>query len=147
MPSEYILAGMQGPASIGRIVSVTGSQAVVMLDREVEGPQARRAELGSILKIDTPSSALLGLVSALSIPVPSQKEGEPEVRVAELELVGQLIKNEDGSMGAFKRGVSGYPSLGDRVDIATGDEFPRQRAGLRYLWAEPSHDAGDARNR
>jgi hypothetical protein len=131
MPSEYILAGMQGPASIGRIVSVTGSQAVVMLDREVEGPQARRAELGSILKIDTPSSALLGLVSALSIPVPSQKEGEPEVRVAELELVGQLIKNEDGSMGAFKRGVSGYPSLGDRVDIATGDELRRA-----YTWSD-----------
>ena len=131
MPSEYILAGMQGPASIGRIVSVTGSQAVVMLDREVEGPQAKRAELGSILKIDTPSSALLGLVSALSIPVPSQKEGEPEVRVAELELVGQLIKNEDGSMGAFKRGVSGYPSLGDRVDIATGDELRRA-----YTWSD-----------
>ncbi|MHA1164714.1 MAG: ATP-binding protein, partial [Alphaproteobacteria bacterium] len=131
MPGENILAAMQGPASIGRIVSVTGSQAVVMLDQEAEGPQARRAELGAILKIDTPSSALLGLVSALSIPVPSQKEGEPEVRVAELELVGQLIKNQDDSIGAFRRGVSGYPSLGDSVEIATAEELRRA-----YTWSD-----------
>ena len=130
MSSENILAGVQAPAAIGRVVSVTGSQAVVMLDQEVEGPKARRAELGAILKIDTPSSALLGLVSALSIPVPSQKEGEPEVRVAELELVGQLIKNPCGSIGTFRRGVSGYPSLGDLVEIATGEELRRA-----YSWS------------
>jgi hypothetical protein len=116
-------------AAIGRIVSVTGSQAVVMLDKETDTPGGKRAELGAILKIDTPSSVLLGLVSALSIPVPSQKEGEPDIRVAELELVGQLLKEEDGSIGKFLRGVSGYPSLGDKVDTATGEELR-----LAYMW-------------
>jgi len=116
-------------SSIGRIVSVTGSQAVVMLDNETDGPRGKRAELGAVLKIDTPSCILLGLVSALSIPVPSQREGEPEIRVAELELIGQLIKNDDGSIGAFLRGVSGYPSLGDMVDTATAEELRRA-----YLW-------------
>ena len=42
-----------------------------------------RAELCEVLKIDTPTAMLLGLVSALSVPVPSQQEGQPEVRVAE----------------------------------------------------------------
>lgn len=114
---------------IGRIVSVTGSQAVIMLDQETDEAGGKRAELGAILKIDTPSSALLGLVSALSIPVPSQKEGEPEIRVAELELIGQLIKEEDGSIGSFLRGVSGYPSLGDPVDMASAEELRRA-----YMW-------------
>lgn len=115
--------------SIGRIVSVTGSQAVVMLDNETDGPRGKRAELGAVLKIETPASILLGLVSALSIPVPSQREGEPEIRVAELEMIGQLVKNDDGTIGAFLRGVSGYPSLGDAVDTATADELRRA-----YLW-------------
>jgi DNA helicase HerA-like ATPase len=120
---------VNGSTPIGRIVSVTGSQAVVMLDMETDAPGGKRAELGAILKIDTPSSILLGLVSALSIPVPSQQEGEADIRVAELELIGQLIKEPDGSMGAFLRGVSGYPSLGDMVDAATADELRRA-----YMW-------------
>lgn len=119
------IAIRKGSGSIGRIVSVTGSQAVVMLDNETDGPRGKRAELGAVLKIDTPNCILLGLVSALSIPVPSQREGEPEIRVAELELIGQLTKNDDGSIGAFLRGVSGYPSLGDVVDTATADELRR----------------------
>lgn len=118
-----------GSMPIGRIVSVTGSQAVVMLDMETDVPGGKRAELGAILKIDTPRSILLGLVSALSIPVPSQQEGEADIRIAELELIGQLIKEADGSMGAFRRGVSGYPSLGDKVDTATADELRRA-----YMW-------------
>jgi DNA helicase HerA-like ATPase len=120
---------VNGSTPIGRIVSVTGSQAVVMLDMETDAPGGKRAELGAILKIDTPSSILLGLVSALSIPVPSQQEGEADIRVAELELIGQLLKEPDGSMGAFLRGVSGYPSLGDMVDAATADELRRA-----YMW-------------
>lgn len=123
------IAIRKGSGSIGRIVSVTGSQAVVMLDNETDGPRGKRAELGAVLKIDTPNCILLGLVSALSIPVPSQREGEPEIRVAELELIGQLTKNDDGSIGAFLRGVSGYPSLGDVVDTATADELRRA-----YMW-------------
>jgi hypothetical protein len=116
-------------AAIGRIVSVTGSQAVVMLDNATDRPRGKRAELGAIMKIDTPSSIILGLVSALSIPVPSQKESVPDIRVAELELIGQLIKEEDGSIGSFLRGVSGYPSLGDAVDTASADELRRA-----YMW-------------
>jgi len=117
---------------IGRIVSVTGSQAVVMLDHEklnTSAPDFQRAELCTVLKIDTPASILLGLVSAMSVPVPSQQEGEPEVRIAELELLGQILKDENGGMGEFKRGVSTYPSLGDKVYQAGGDELRRA-----YLW-------------
>ncbi len=115
--------------AIGHVVSVSGSQAVVMLDRQSNATGAKRAELGAILKLETPTSIILGLVSALSIPIPAQHEGEPEVRIAELELVGQLMRNGDGSIGSFLRGVTGYPSLGDPVDVATAEELRGA-----YLW-------------
>lgn len=111
---------------MGRIVSVTGSQAVVLLDREFDGGdgrEAQRAELCEVLKIETPTSILLGLVSALSVPVPSQRDGEPEVRIAELELLGQIMKDDRGGFGKFQRGVSTYPSLGDKVLAAGADEL------------------------
>ncbi len=109
--------------AIGRVVSVTGFQAVVMLDHQAI--RDARAELGTLLKIDTPKTMLLGLVSALSVPVPAQKDGEPEVRIAEVELMGELPKLPDGSLGAFLRGVSTYPGLGDPVHIASVGELKR----------------------
>lgn len=117
---------------IGRIVSVTGSQAVVLLDRETDetaGQAKQRAELCTVMKIDTPTSVLLGLVSAMSVPVPSQEDGQAEIRIAELELLGQLMKDEHGAIGEFRRGVSTYPSLGDPVFQAGGEELRRA-----YLW-------------
>ena len=111
---------------IGRIVSVTGSQAVVLLDRETAGRDAsggQRAELGTLMKVQTPTSVLFGLVSALSVPVPSQKDGEPEIRVAELELVGEIVGRDGEGGRGFLRGVSIYPSLGDPVRTATAQEL------------------------
>lgn len=114
------------PPHMGRIVSVTGSQAVVLLDQESDGADGnppQRAELCTVLKIETPAAVLLGLVSALSVPVPSQEEGRPEVRIAEIELLGQIPRNGAGGWGVFQRGVSTYPSLGDKVYPAGAEEL------------------------
>lgn len=116
---------------IGRVVSVSGSQAVVML--EAGSPEHRdtaaRAEMGTILKIETPRSALLGLISALSVPVPAQTDGQSEIRVAELEMVGELMKTPNG-LERFRRGVSTYPYLGDPVYLTSGDELRKA-----YMWS------------
>ena len=116
---------------IGRIVSVTGSQAVVLLDDNKKGPAkaGQSAELGMILTVETPKTVLLGVVSALSVPVPSQHDNETEVRIAELELVGELSKARD----VFVRGVSIYPTLGENVFQATTPQLE-----LAYLWNSPS---------
>lgn len=118
----------QSPA--GRIVSVTGSQAVLLLDfrrDEDDNIAAPNAELGTLMKIETPKSIILGLVSAMSVPVPSQKDGDSEIRIAELELVGEFVRSKDGPQ--FRRGVSTYPALADKVYRATADELR-----LAYLW-------------
>jgi uncharacterized protein len=117
-------------SSIGRIVSVTGSKAIVLLDggqfgqdRRFRGP-TQRPELGTLLAIDTTSTVVLAIVSALSIPVPAHREGENEIWIAELGLVGELwvgqaVEKEIG----FNRGVTIYPTLGDRVRVASKSEL------------------------
>jgi len=111
--------------SIGRIVSVTGSKAIVLLDdnRRNKESMANRPEMGTLLGIDTSNSIVLGLVSALSVPVPAQKEDDPEVWIAELGLVGELPKDKDGRAVNFQRGVTTYPALGDRVRVASREEL------------------------
>jgi DNA helicase HerA-like ATPase len=116
-------------ASIGRIVSVTGAKAIVMLDGGHVGEDNRlrepkqRPEMGTLFAIDTTNTAVLAIVSALSVPVPAQREGERELWIAELGLVGELWKGADGRATSFNRGVSVYPALGDRVRVASREEL------------------------
>ncbi|MDX2307548.1 MAG: DUF87 domain-containing protein [Hyphomicrobium sp.] len=119
-------------SSIGRIVSVTGSKAIVMLD----GPQAGgmrnvadRPEMGTLLAIDTANTVVLAIVSALSVPVPSQRDGDNEIWIAELGLVGELWKGFGGKPPKFNRGVTVYPGLGDRVRVASKAELTHSFCG------------------
>ena len=113
-------------SSIGRIVSVTGSKAIVLLDAASETrirSLADRPEMGTLLAIDTTNTTVLAIVSALSVPVPSQREGDNEVWIAELGLVGELLKATDTGRSFFNRGVTVYPGLGDRVRVAVKTEL------------------------
>lgn len=112
--------------SIGRIVSVTGSKAIVLLDGTNElrrrSPDSR-PEMGTLLAIETTRTTVLAIVSALSVPVPSQRDGEGEVWIAELGLVGELSSPGVNDTHAFNRGVTAYPALGDRVRLALKPEL------------------------
>ncbi len=118
--------GMNVDMTIGRIVSVTGAKAIVLLDGKLD-PSGRktlhRPEMGTLLAIDTTSSVVLAIVSALSVPVPAQREGEAEIWIAELGLVGELWLSKDQLKRNFNRGVTIYPALGDRVRIASKNEL------------------------
>ncbi|MGE0698365.1 MAG: ATP-binding protein, partial [Hyphomicrobiaceae bacterium] len=114
-----------GGRSIGRIVSVTGSKAIVLLDSQSEAMRSpsERPEMGTLLAIETERTIVLAIVSALNVPVPAQREGELEIWIAELGLVGELKKGPDGRAEAFNRGVTVYPSLGDAARIASKAEL------------------------
>ena len=112
--------------SIGRIVSVTGSKAIVLLDGNTDGRVRtinERPEMGTLLGIDTANTVVLAIVSALSVPVPAQRDGESEIWIAELGLVGELWKSANGGPITFNRGVTVYPALGDRVRVASKTEL------------------------
>ncbi|MFT3671211.1 ATP-binding protein [Aestuariivirga sp.] len=110
---------------MGRIVAVTGGHAVVLLDSHegVFANSLKGPEIGTLLKADTQHAITLALVSALSSPMPSQGGQEREMRIVEVEFIGELPKGPDGMPRTFRRGVSNYPSLGDAVYRANRSEL------------------------
>jgi uncharacterized protein len=110
---------------MGRIVAVTGGHAVILLESHegVYASNSKGAEIGTLLKADTSNAVTLALVSALSSPMPSQGANEREMRIVEVEFIGELPKGPDGRPTSFRRGVSNYPSLGDAVYCATREEL------------------------
>jgi len=113
-------------ASIGRIVSVNGSKAVVLLDSAPNGSRRgpeHRPEMGTLLVVEQATTSVLAIVSALCVPVPAQREGDNELWIAELGLVGELWKDGSGNPVSFNRGVTIYPALGDRVRVASRAEL------------------------
>jgi DNA helicase HerA-like ATPase len=125
----------QSDTSLGRIVSVTGAKAIVLLDGGLAGADKRgrgpaeRPEMGTLFAIETTNTVVLAIVSALSVPVPAQREGESELWIAELGLVGELVKGGNGRTATFNRGVSVYPTLGDRVRVASRPELEQAFCG------------------
>ncbi len=105
---------------IGRIVAASGAQAIVMLDPERGGgvDNFSAPERGSLVKIRTSSGVAMGIVSAVSVPAPAESLEEKEIRIAELELVGELEYSSDGKPIRFRRGITTFPSLADDVYAA-----------------------------
>ena len=116
---------------IGRIVAVTGAHAIILLDfdtHQPRGQQAKSPEIGTLLKVDTPKSISLAMISALSSPMPSHGQDDKELRIVEVEFIGELPKDEKGQPLAFRRGISCYPSLGDTVYRARKQELEKAYA-------------------
>jgi len=113
---------------LARIVSVTGSQAVAVLEPQAQPPdlphaQEARVHVGSLIRIATPGSTVIGSVTGLSVPAASMGEPAGELRLVELDLVGEVTRGGDGGTRRFKRGITNLPSLGDALTLATSEEL------------------------
>jgi len=109
---------------IGEVVSVNGSHALVMLDEDrPDLDRIHRPQLGAILSVDTGACIVLGLVSAMSVPAPSLDSGGKDLRIIELELIGEFTKPTPKTPARFRRGVSTYPTLHDEVQLAAREEL------------------------
>ena len=85
---------------LGRVVSVSGSQVVILLENHDNGKAAEEAsalQMGALVKMRTPGSTVFGLVSGLSIPIPGQDSQDNEMKIVELELLGEALRGQ-GSM-------------------------------------------------
>ena len=131
IPQDHIAPMNDSIARVGRIVAVTGAHAIILLDAETGGANLesdRSPEIGTLLKVDTHASISLALVSALSSPMPTHNKGEQELRIVEVEFIGELPKDENGQPKSFRRGISSYPSLGDTVYRANRAELSKAYA-------------------
>jgi len=116
---------------VGRVVAVTPSQAIVLLERwDATGAMglAMPLEMGTLVKLHSRVSTVYGMVTGLRVPLPSLEPSEKDLRLVELELVGE-IRGADGT-GFFQRGVSAYPALDEPVYLASG-------ADLAKVYARP----------
>ena len=118
----------QNVERVGRIVAVTGAHAVILIDVEDPGNIKKSPEIGTLLKVDTLKSISLCMISALSSPMPSHSKDEKELRIIEVEFIGELPKDQAGNPVGFRRGISCYPSLGDIVFRAAKHELEKAYA-------------------
>ena len=129
---------MSGSASecidlrVGRIIAITPSQAIVLLERgDAIGTKdpSMPLEMGTLVKLHSRVSTVYGMITGLRVPLPSLEPSEKDLRLVELELVGE-IRGAD-SKGFFRRGVSAYPALDEPAYLASG-------ADLAKVYARPS---------
>ncbi len=110
-------------ARIGEVVSISGSHALVMLDEHLAVAREALPQLGAILSIDAGDTISFGIISAMNVPSPSFDEDIIDIRLVELELIGEFSKPTAKSPARFRRGVSSYPTLHDSVRIAKREEL------------------------
>jgi len=122
---------------LGRIVAVSGSQAVLLLEGDQgdgELDDQPPLQIGTLVKTRTPYTIVYGIVSGLSIPMPSSDPSDESYRIVELELLGEVSADADAEGRDFHRGVSYLPSLADSVyatdqnDLALVYTFPTKSA-------------------
>jgi uncharacterized protein len=118
---------------VGRVIAITPSQAIALLERrDATGTSdlATPLEMGTLVKLHSRVSIVYGMITGLRVPLPSLEPSDKDLRLVELELVGE-IRDADGPTGSFRRGVSAYPALDEPVYLASA-------ADLTKVYARPS---------
>jgi hypothetical protein len=119
---------------IGRVISVSGGRAVVRLNGQPvggTGDDLGTLQIGSLVKMPTANTVVFGMVRTLDIPDLAQSDDGMEIRIMELELVGEGVNAADGRSMEFQRGVSFPPKLGNRV-------YAVNREDLMRVYAQPN---------
>jgi DNA helicase HerA-like ATPase len=91
-------------------------------DAAAEG-LAMPLEMGTLVKLHSRVSTVYGMVTGLRVPLPSLEPSEKDLRLVELELVGEI--RGAGGTGFFQRGVSAYPALDEPVYLASGTDLAK----------------------
>jgi DNA helicase HerA-like ATPase len=122
---------LAGCRQVAHIVSVSGPKAVAVIEHtgSEDDRRASRIEIGTVTKIATPRSVVIGLVTAVSTPMPDGSEGHQEIELAELTLAGEIVVGWDEKL-SFHRGVAHMPTVGDPVFLADSGD-------LRVVYLQP----------
>ena len=119
---------------IGRIVAVSASQAIVLLEQRSTpdgGTGTWPLEMGTLVKARTRPSTVYGMVTGLRVPLPNLEPSEKDLKLVEVDFAGEIMNAANGGGGAFRRGVSAYPALEEPVYLANPTD-------LAQVYAQPS---------
>jgi DNA helicase HerA-like ATPase len=112
---------------VGRVIAITPSQAIILLERRDEVGNTHLViplEMGTLVKLHGRVSIVYGMITGLRVPLPSLEPSDKDLRLVELELVGE-IRHADRPSGCFRRGVSGYPPLDEPVYLASASDLAK----------------------
>ncbi|HEX3918388.1 MAG TPA: DUF87 domain-containing protein [Caulobacteraceae bacterium] len=124
-PAPPLALESQPRVRIGHIVSVSGSNAVAVLERGLEAvnrDKGTRVQVGGVVRIEVPGAAVVGLIAAISAPMPELTGKSYDIGLIEINLTGEISEDAEGGL-TFHRGVTGLPSLGDAVRLADRDDL------------------------
>jgi hypothetical protein len=121
-----------GRQPLGRVISVNGSQASVALAAGALQPaDAAQITVGKFMGIINQDAIIIGLVTQIE----EQPSGTQQYRsVAHLDLIGE-IDTAAPNGGAFQRGVSTYPVIGNSTVLMADSE-------LRLIYGNADSDRG-----
>ncbi|MCB2227277.1 MAG: ATP-binding protein [Desulfarculaceae bacterium] len=141
---------------IGHVTSISGSKVMGVLLQPQDSGDARAmaasVQIGSLVKLATTGSVAFGLISGLSIPRPAYPLSTNDLKMMEIELLGEAMAGPGGQV-RFQRGVSLYPSLGapiltagpeDLAELYTkGNDSNVQIGAIRQESSLPAYIATD----
>jgi DNA helicase HerA-like ATPase len=109
------------PGPLGRVLSVTGSQAQVRL---AVAATDVRATVGKFLGIRAGAALVVGVITRIAAEAgnPGDLARDGELATCQLDLLGE-IKNDERGSAFFQRGVTEYPVIGDAVNLITQREL------------------------
>ncbi len=117
------------PELIGRVVTVTGSQATVEFN--ARAASGDHPTVGKFMGLVTGGSLTVGMIS--SIGERATANGDHVIHsCANLDLIGEILRGANNTM-RFQRGVTEYPSMGDGALLLTENE-------LRLIYGVADHD-------
>jgi hypothetical protein len=97
---------------IGRVVACTGARATIATSASsLAGTNTEFWSIGKLISIGTGATRIVGLVYEMNTDNHRWTEGEPNIILVQLELLGEIIDKPGGGL-LFKRGISVYPPLG-----------------------------------
>jgi DNA helicase HerA-like ATPase len=112
------------PVRAGRVVSTSGNHMIILLDRSAG--HASSAEMGCLVCLRSPHAKVYGIIEGLSTPAPAEAGDAPELKIAEIGLLGEVADPSDNHLGSFepvfRRGVSKLPALDAEVYLASQEE-------------------------
>ncbi|MBN9580875.1 MAG: DUF87 domain-containing protein [Afipia sp.] len=104
--------------SMGRVISVRGSQARIGLMAGAMSDVTINATVGQFFGIRTAKSTLVAMITEVSRE--NLAAAGNYTAVAAVDLLGEI---GGGPAGRFQRGITGYPSIGDPVDLLTNQQL------------------------
>jgi DNA helicase HerA-like ATPase len=129
--TQTVLSDDPSAVPIGRVIAVSAAQLIVLLHPLTEGGTRPALELAALVKVKTRASTVFGMISGLRVPLPSVTTPDDDLKIIELELIGETTYGAAGETDGFRRGVSIFPALEDAVYLATPEDLAQVYAPPR----------------